>query len=104
MNFDLDQWIDEVTKESLAGLGERDRAELRALLRLPSFRKVGGLLFQELNGHVHSLTMIDPQEAVAIAAIQGKIAGIRSLFNTLFDEASEKDDHGNSDTHSPAEL
>lgn len=101
MSFDLDQWIEECIRESAGELFERERAELKGLFRLPSFRKLSGLMFQELNGHTHQLTVIAPDNTLAISGIQGKIAGIRAFFNTMMDET-----HGYRDPHAeqPADL
>ena len=89
MNIDL--YVEDLARqeEPLEG----DASEIEQILGNHAMKRTLGLLMQEVNGRLNSLSTIDftqPSATLVAAETQGRIAGMRRIFD-IFIEVIEKE-------------
>lgn len=98
--IDVDKYIEDCLGQEEPT--EADVERLQGWMASTSFKKVAGLLAQEINGKLNSLaqTPLTSQDKIMEAAtVQGEIAGMRRWFSLIFDETDrlkeDEDDEEN---------
>lgn len=90
LGIPIPDFLLEVQRES-SELTAVERDHLKQLFRVPAFRKVCSMLAEEMNGAAGQILLMDPNNAVEIARIQGKVMGWTRLLE-LMEEEGYKDD------------
>lgn len=86
--FDLDAHLNLVDACPIEPLNESQRDDLAAMLARPALLRVQKELLLLINGEMNQMAYTDlskEQALLAIARMQGKIAGIRTFFDVLAD-------------------
>ena len=95
MPFNKDTFLDELGKENPGELNPEEVKELAIFLGAPSLRKAFAIVLNGLDGVVDSILNADlstQQGIIAVTKNQGKLEGVKNMFDQLADMAKGDED------------